>query len=213
LCIVHLPGREGRWREAAFKNVCDLAPAVAEGLRPYLTMPYALLGQSFGALVAFEVARHLRSLGAPPPLHLFVAAHRAPQLPNPHSRVSDLDDDAFVEAMMGRYGGIPAAVLENRELLDLMLPCLRADMRAFETYEFRSEAPLGTPISAFGGLADALITQTELDGWSAQTSEAFTLRMFDGGHFFVQDHRDAFVATVLTDLAENQRFRAAEAIS
>src|SRR5262245_29976727 len=73
---VEYPGHGARWGEPADETVEDLAGRLADELHP----PYALLGHSFGALVAFQVARRLRDLGAPAPARLVVSAARAPHL-------------------------------------------------------------------------------------------------------------------------------------
>jgi medium-chain acyl-[acyl-carrier-protein] hydrolase len=135
------------------------------------------------------------------PAHLFVGAHRAPQLPNPHPEMRHLSDAEFVEETRRRYDGIPQAVLDNPELLELMLPCLRADFHAYETYAHVEGEPLTCPLSVFGGEQDTYVTAPELAGWREQTSGTFRLRMTSGNHFFLQTHRPTLLAGIREDLA------------
>jgi medium-chain acyl-[acyl-carrier-protein] hydrolase len=135
------------------------------------------------------------------PRHLFLGAHRGPQLPNPHPPIRHLNDDAFVAETRKRYDGIPQAVLDNPELLELMLPCLRADFTAFETYDYRGEAPLDVPISAFGGDQDGYVRTHEVAGWREQTTGRFRMRVIPGNHFFMQTGRDQVIAAVVDDLS------------
>jgi surfactin synthase thioesterase subunit len=200
VCLMQPPGRESRWTEKPLLSVDAMAKAAAAALIPHLTKPFVFFGHSLGALVSFEVARELRRRQAPSPLHLFVSAHRAPQLPNPHPALRGLPDGDFVDAINRHYGGISQAVLDHPDLMALMLPCLRADITAFETYEHRDEPPLPCPIAAFGGRTDLRVSESEVEAWRVQTSDTFSLRMFEGGHFFLQTKRNDLLAAIHREL-------------
>lgn len=202
--FLQLPGREGRWRESALTSIPEIADRVSRALVPHLDAPFAFYGHSLGALVSFEVTRRLRAAGGPMPRHLFLGAHRGAQLPNPHPPIRHLGDEAFVAETRKRYDGIPQAVLDNPELLELMLPCLRADFTAFETYEYRAEAPLDVPISAFGGDLDGYVRTHEVAGWREQTTGRFRMRVIPGNHFFLQTARDQVIAALVDDLSVAQ---------
>lgn len=196
--VVHLPGREGRLREAPFTRIEPLIDAATEALRPYLDLPFAMFGHSMGALVAFELARRFRDDRGITPTHLFVSGRRAPQLPARHPAITHLPDDEFVKEIRRRYNGIPDEVLRHPDLLALLLPGLRADLSVIEAYAHRPGSPLGCPIAAFGGLADPEATEAELVGWRQQTTGALSVRMFPGGHFFVQSAHEELMR-ILTD--------------
>ena len=200
--FVQLPGREGRWREPALTRLAAIAPAVTAALRSELDLPFAFYGHSLGALIAFEVTRALRASGGPSPAHLFVGAHRGPHLPNPHPPMRHLADGDFVTELRRRYDGIPQAVLDSPELLELMLPCLRADFDAYETYEYVEAAPLACPISAFGGDNDAYVRTPEVAGWRDQTTARFRMRVLPGNHFFVQPQRERIIRAIGEDLLQ-----------
>lgn len=201
LAVVQLPGRESRWREPAFEEMTQLAPALAGALQQDLDRPFAFFGHSLGALVAFEVARRFRAEGRPLPRVFFASAHRAPQMPLRQARISALSDAQFVSEVNNRHGGVPAEVASNRELMELMVPSLRADYRVFESYRYQDDLPLSCPLIAMGGTRDEHITPGELEGWSSQTSGPFERKLFDGGHFYVNDLRPQVVASIGRELA------------
>jgi surfactin synthase thioesterase subunit len=201
LCFIQPPGREGRWSEKAFVSTRDFAPVAADALTPYLTLPFAFFGHSLGALTSFEVARVLRRRNLPQPRHLFMSAHRAPHLPNPHPTLRHLRDQEFVAEIARQYNGIPQAVLDNVDLIELMLPCLRADFTAFETYQHEIEPPLSCPITAFGGRSDPRVGEAEVAAWREQTTGAFACAQFPGDHFFLQSSRDAVLTVVRREIA------------
>lgn len=198
VCPVQLPGRESRIAEPPFVSMDALVPCVAEALRPLLNPPYALFGHSLGALVAFEVARYLRALGAPPPANLFVSACRAPHgsFPEP---TYELPEAEFL-GRIRRLKGTPNAVFENPELLELVLPILRADTTIYDTYRFQPGDPIECPITALGGVADDHVSRADLADWSIHTKAAFRLRMFPGDHFFLQSARPQLLRALATDL-------------
>ena len=164
----------------------QLIPGLADILVDEIDRPYAFYGHSLGARIAFEVAREFRRREAPVPIHMFVAACQAPQVPWPHPPVNGLDSSLFLREMQERYGAIPRQVVEDKELLGLLLPTLRADVTMIETYVYAPGAPLDCGITVFGGLEDHTVPQSTLEQWQAQTRGEFSLCMIPGNHFFPQ---------------------------
>ena len=170
--------------ETPFTRMEPLVQAIATALLPHLDKPFVLFGHSMGALVSFELVRLLRKQYGISPVHLFVSGRRAPQIPNPNLPTYTLPEPAFL-AELRRLNGTPEAVLENAELLQLLLPIVRADFEVVETYIYQAELPLECPITAFGGLSDAETKINELKAWANQTTAAFSLQMLIGDHFFL----------------------------
>ena len=191
------PGREMRLREPAHRDLLALVEAAREALLPLLDRPFAFFGHSMGAIVAFEMARSLRRTpGAPMPEHLVLSGRRPPRLPSRHPDIAHLPDDAFVQAIDERYGGIPAEIVSQPEVLRLLLPCLKADVAAVEGHAWLDEEPLEVPITALCGLHDPTTLPEEAEAWSAETTGGFSLGLLPGNHFFVQSAEDAVIRTV-----------------
>jgi surfactin synthase thioesterase subunit len=199
---VRLPGRETRLREQPYRRMSALVDDAVRALEPVLERPYALFGHSLGALLAYELAHRLRAMGAPEPAHLFVSGRRAPQLADPESPLSALPDDQLVAELSRRYDGIPRAVLETPELLELFLPVLRADCELLDTYVYAEREALAVPISAFTGVDDRRVGMPELNGWRDQTTAAFRIGSLPGGHFYFHGAEEALAAELERDLAQ-----------
>ena len=142
ICPIQLPGRENRFREAPFTQIRPIAENLARELEPYLDRPYILYGYSLGALVAFELARQLRRQNADPPVSLYALARPAPHLAQTKHPLRQLPDDIFVAELTRRYNGMSPLILQDQELMQLLLPTLRADFTALETYVYQGEKPL-----------------------------------------------------------------------
>lgn len=184
VCFVELPGRGFRLIEPAFTSLDPLVQAIADALLPHLEKPFAFFGHSMGALVSFELTRVLRRNHNLSPIHLFVSAHRAPQLPHLNPLIYNLPEPEFLQELRD-LEGTPLEVLENAELMQLLLPTLRADFTVVETYTYTAEPPLDCPITAFGGWQDREVSYDELKAWQEQTNAKFLLQMLPGNHFFL----------------------------
>jgi medium-chain acyl-[acyl-carrier-protein] hydrolase len=201
VCPVQLPGREGRLGEAPFTRLAPLIQTLALVLQPYLDMPFAFFGHSMGALVSFELARLLQKQASQSPQYLLVSAYGAPQLPGTAPSIYHLPDAAFLEEIR-RLEGTPEQILQNPELMQLLMPTLRADFELCGTYNYMHGEPLDCPISAFGGIQDAAISRKELEAWRAQTRRAFQLRMFFGNHFFIHSAQQSLLQAITQDLSQ-----------
>lgn len=201
LCAVQLPGHGHRIRETAFKRMGPLVEAAATGLLPHCDKPFAFFGHSMGALICFELARLLRKTSGLQPVQLFVAGHRAPQLEDPHESVHNLPDKELVQKLNG-LNGTPREVLEHPELMQVVLPILRADFAICETYQYTNEPPLSSPIYAFGGTKDEEAGPEQLEGWKAQTASRFSLEMIPGDHFFLHTAQERLLAAMSRRLTE-----------
>lgn len=199
VCSVLLPGRESRLAEGPIARLAELVPRLADGLAPYFDLPFAFFGHSVGALIAFELARELRRRGGPHPMHLFVSAFRAPHRPNPNRALHRLAEPELIRELQG-YGGIPEAVLASRELLELVIPTIRADFALHETYVHQDEPPLQVPLTLFGGTEDDKVRPAHLDGWQNHTQGRFRQVLFEGDHFFLKPFRAQLFDVLLQDL-------------
>jgi surfactin synthase thioesterase subunit len=202
VCAVEMPGHGVRLAEPPCTAMGELVAGLAPAVRALVgDAPFALLGHSLGGIVAYEVARHLRATDGLLPVRLLVSASRAPHVAPSTRPLHELPDEQFL-AHLRRYNGIPRAVEESPELLRLMLPVVRADMRVYETYRHEVGAPLPCAISAFAGNDDEWVPYARVDRWRDLTTASFDLTSIRGDHFFVRDSTSPFFSALADRIAE-----------
>lgn len=182
---VELPGRGMRFKEPAITSLSELIGEIAQPLSERLSGPFAFFGHSMGALISFELTRHLRRKFGLSPAHLFVSARPGPGLRETRAPTYNLPEAEFVEEIR-RLNGTPPEVIENPGLMRLLIPTLRADFQVNQTYQYERGAPLSCPITVFGGLGDDDVPKESLFVWREETSDEFKLRMLPGDHFFLR---------------------------
>jgi surfactin synthase thioesterase subunit len=152
-----------------------------------------------GALLCYELARRLASIGAPPPFKLLLSGFPAPHIRRPPPVTYDLPDEQFIAAVQ-RYDGMEGEVLAHRELMQLVLPILRADLCACQTYRYQPGPRLATSVAVFGGREDPEASQDELLGWRDLVTGGFAIHLFPGGHFFIRSHEKEVLCAVESEL-------------
>ena len=192
---VQLPGRESRYGEPALHSVSELVADLRGPLASRAGRDFALFGHSMGALLSYELAHVLSALGKPPK-HLFVSGLGAPHQPPEGPRLHELPDDELL-AVVANLGGTLPEVLAQPELVQLLLPLFRGDLKVWETY-IPHRGLLHVPITSMGGRDDRSVSLDRLRAWKSLTSADFHLEVFDGGHFYHHAAPDD-VASVLRE--------------
>lgn len=193
---VQLPGREERFLDDPFTEVAD---AVAE-LTPRIladageAADIALFGHSLGAVLAYEIARELERIGHPGLRHLFVSGS-----PGPHNgraeRATGLPDEEFLAGVQ-RFAGYRHAAFDDPELVEILLPLLRADVEMHESYQASGTEPLSVPITVLRGDGDELVSRKESEQWAGVTRGPFTYRELPGGHMYLVDEPERVLRVV-----------------
>lgn len=182
---VEVPGRERRFAEAPHTDLHALVAQLARELDAVTAdaSRVALFGHSFGAVLAYEVARALLARDPERDLALFVSGAAVPGTPRP-LHIADLPDAEVVPAIQ-RLTGHRDPALEHPDLQALVLPALRADVEMHERHRPAARPPLRVPVVAIRGRRDPLVSARTAAGWRALTSAEFRMTEMDGGHMYV----------------------------
>lgn len=186
--LIQYPGREMRIREAPCEDMESMVASLDGDMRGLLAeRPFAFLGHSMGALVAYEWTRQLAETGGPLPQQLFLSGRQAPQRPALNLPVDSMSDVAFLDAVGRRYNALPAELMANPEILALVLPSLRADFKLMARHRDRPRAPLGVGLTLINGLDDPWVDHDAIEAWQVQTLRPIDRHWLPGGHFYLPE--------------------------
>ncbi|RMI30432.1 thioesterase II family protein [Nocardia stercoris] len=185
---VQYPGRQDRLGEPSIPDLAALAAAVTADLVACGPVPkLSLFGHSMGATVAFEVARGLEREGRPVH-HLFVSGRIAPG--QPYSGALHQGSDEELIAELERLANDPASVAVLRtepSVAELVLPALRADYQAVETYAYEPGASLRCAVSALVGDEDPTVSVDRARLWAQVAAGEFESAVFPGRHHYLDE--------------------------
>jgi surfactin synthase thioesterase subunit len=195
-----LPGRDRRIDDQPHRDVPAAIEEVLPGLSAHLDprRSLVLFGHSLGAVLAYELAYRLTSR-SDDVAGLVVSGSPGPWTPR-ERRATGLPDEEFL-LRVREFAGYSHEALADREMRQLILPTLRADVEMHESYLPRDDAPLPVPIISLRGREDHLVSSEQAGQWATATSKDFTLVEVPGGHMYltggaepVLRHVETFVA-------------------
>ncbi|WP_410620190.1 thioesterase II family protein [Amycolatopsis sp. cmx-8-4] len=185
---VELPGKERRFAEEPATTMTELVDAIADDVLREVGAAgrVGVFGHSFGALVAYEVARLVERERPAVDLTLFASGAPRPGVPR-SSPIGGLPDDEFVVAV-AELAGYKHPALDDPDLRELLLPALRGDVAVDESYRPAEQAPAAFPVVSVRGDADELVSAAAAARWREVTAAGCTTREFPGGHMYLIEH-------------------------
>ncbi|QQP95722.1 thioesterase II family protein [Lysobacter enzymogenes] len=199
LAAVQPPGRASRILELAHTDMDALVAGLAAAFRELSDKPYVLFGHSLGSRVAYEFARRAAGFGLPSPRLLIASGSRAPHFPATRESAHDLPEAQFI-AKLRELNGTPEEVLNNRELVQFLIPLLRADFKIAAEYRATPVA-LPCPLVVLAGTEDHEVGEAAVEGWREVAGGACEIHWIPGGHFFVEHSRAQVLERVNAALA------------
>ncbi len=191
-----LPGHGRRAKEPPLSSMEDLAGLLAAELLP-MPGPWAVLGHSMGAQLAYALACQARRMGLPQPAHLFLSGSPPPGPGPRRPHIAHLPAREFLAAVAG-YGLMPAEAAGDDLFRSYFEPLLRADFTAVEGFDPAGK-PLEVPATVLYGRDD--LSGPEAAAWGALFSMAPACLGLPGGHFYLLQRPGAVAELVSAVLA------------
>jgi len=174
----------------------ELEAVVTAEIRP----PFVVFGSSLGAIMAFELVRRLENHGHAAPSRLVVSSARAPHVVGRLPEYSAMPDAQFV-AELAKLGALPCEAARRPDLLETVLPVLRADFELGQTYRYRPGPPVHVPIDAVTGSNDAYVPDTMVSRWGDLTTGGFAAIKVQGKHDLLLRSSEGLRAAVIASCA------------
>ena len=210
LCPIDLPGQLMRPANEGEEVITDL-PALANKLIQEIFLDnnsttgqntkvhkgeqYILFGHSFGAILAFEIAKKISDFNIQSPLALFVSASMPPSAGSLTSStgrpVSEMSFHEMKDYFKSRGSEMDSFEGLTEEFENILAKSIRSDYKCLETYQ-TNHAVLDCPLYAFGGDKDIIVNVEDIERWKEHTTCTHTSlvdnHIFVGkGHFYLDD--------------------------
>jgi surfactin synthase thioesterase subunit len=198
VAALQYPGRQDRRHEPCLTDIGELADRITAEIAADGGGPTVFFGHSMGAVLAFETIRRLERRDGPGRRALVVSGRRGPATHREETVAEETDDGLIRE--IKKLDGTDSSLLADDDILRMALPSLRGDYQAIESYRCPDDRAIQAPITALTGDADPRTTVAEAAAWCAHTRGSFRLKVFPGGHFFLQDHQGGVSAEIAKDI-------------
>lgn len=200
LAVIQLPGRGVRIFDEPYQTMATMVNDIVNAVGKLDTKPFIFYGHSMGARVAYEVTLALWRRQYRLPIHFIAAGSGAPCVVYSKDHIHHLPDDEFI-AEVGALNGSSQEVLSNSEIMQLILPALRADFRIIENYCNASKLVIPAKISVFSGDKDDIECEN-LEKWLGLFQSNTGLHWIAGDHYFVDKNREDLLAALNNLFAE-----------
>ncbi|ELR66774.1 thioesterase [Photobacterium marinum] len=196
---IELPGHGSRICEDLIVSVEALTKQVFADVLAKQQRPFALLGHSMGAGLAFHLSDYAAQRGVNTQA-LFVSGRQAPVIGKGIRPRFNLSDAELIEELKF-LNGSPPEVLENEELMSFLLPIIRADFSLSE-WLLRNDVNTKTsvPIRVIGARNDIEVDYKKLHLWRENASQEIKISLMEGEHFFIHDCEKSLSNLIASDL-------------
>jgi len=195
LIAVQPPGRTTRMFESAYTDMDNLTNDLLKVIQKHINKPYVLFGHSLGSRIAFELMAKLKNNGLVLPEYFIASGSRGPNKTIIKKSIYNLPEEEFVVELK-TLNGTPEEILQNKELMELYIPLLRADFQIADTYSCSSDVKFDCPVSVFGGEDDDEISFSDLSSWNDFFLHEAEVKMLPGNHFFIDKNQELVISYV-----------------
>lgn len=201
LIPIELPGHGRRFAEPLKYTMEEIVDDCGRQITKKVNGPYALLGYSMGAWIAYELYYSFLYDKKQLPEHIFICAQEPPtNEAHEKESICKLSDDDFLNRII-ELGGIPQE-LRDPDIMKVFLPILRADYTVIETYKNRIKMKgIECNATILVGKQDEILTKKNNPYlWSKFILGNIKFYEFEGGHFFININTDNISKIIKEDI-------------
>jgi surfactin synthase thioesterase subunit len=194
LVLIQPPGRGVRMMESPHDNVDGLLHEIMTHSEYFATAPYIIFGHSLGSRVAFELCCRFITHDIQLPSFFIASGSGAPHILSDKKSICHLPKDEFISELR-KLKGTPEEILANGELMDILIPVLRADFKIANTH-LSHKVSMPFPISVLHGEDDIEISDQAISLWKELSDVSCEIVNLPGDHFFIEKFPDSVINLV-----------------
>ena len=204
LIAVQLPGRANRFNETPFDDMSELIRELILPLKREANAPFIFFGHSLGSYLAYAAALKLQESHSPLPEHIICSGSGAPHISRRKENLHQLSSSAFIQRLKA-LNGTPSEILENKELIELMAPMLKADFQIADEY-LPDKTQLHSPMTVFMGSSDSDVAPERVKAWQELSTYHCPVDYFEGDHFYLLNNEGIVLKRIneIIHTAKNQ---------
>ncbi len=180
----------------------DLVNDVWQQIEPIITskrVPYAFYAHSMGGIVTSLLLNRIVVAGLTLPIHVFITGAAAPSSRDVIKEKSHLLEDVEFIQKIRELGGVQEEVWNEPQIVEYVLPVLRADFMCYETYLYKEMEPVAIPFTVINGDIEDF-TQEEILGWQNETIIPVDFITLSGNHFFIFEQLQQIINIISTKI-------------
>jgi Predicted thioesterase involved in non-ribosomal peptide biosynthesis len=183
--VIQYPRREEKYGIDMPNTVYELADELFDEYKNWFRNNYVVWGHSMGSTVGYEVVKRCEEILHNSPIAFFSSGASAPCNTITSKVRLSIDSDKDFEELMEQYGGIRDELLHNKDFCDYFYPIIRGDMKILSDYRDDEYIKLRCPVRLIEGTEDTCV----IDKWKFYTDFDIDVKYHNGGHFFINDHK------------------------
>ncbi|XLS27828.1 thioesterase II family protein [Flavobacteriaceae bacterium M23B6Z8] len=207
MITLELSGRGRRSQEPLIDNLDRMAEDLYDQIINLDLQEYVLFGHSMGAMLGDLVLHKLHENKRVLPFLFMVTGCPSPFRRGLRIKLSLLNDEELKNTLK-KLGGLPEAAFESKAIIDYILPIIRNDMTAIDSWSYVEREKYEIPIAVFAGTQEGLKDE-DLVTWQLETTGAVTFQYLAGGHFFINQHLEYLKTFISEAWSKNRKTFAA----
>lgn len=191
---VTLPGRQERREETAYTAWEPLLDGLYEAVTAECDdRPFGFFGHCLGAQLAYHLSVRMERDGVRGPVLLGMSGWAPDGFFNPTKEHIGMEQEELV-GWIKKLGSFPAEIYDNPEMLQMVIPALRADL-SVAAQRVDEGALVPCPLVSYGGKSDPLMEEDDaFASWAPRAPHYLGHSEYSGGHFFIDKHALAVTA-------------------
>ncbi len=179
---IEYAGRGFRGNEPLISNYLDCQKDVTSQINKSRneSLPYALLGYSFGSVLSYDLVRNRLINGGFPKQIFFCAEGSLKKLSEDNKKTNYIEQELFEQ--IKQLGGFSKNLLKNPDVLQEVYSLIKNDFCAYKEFEYY-QSQMDIDISIIYSPAD--FSAVSIEDWEDVTTKKIDYYKLGDNHFFI----------------------------